>query len=86
LISFAIAQDMTPLSAPDTPSPPRLLDQVRERLRTEHYSIRTENQYVFWIRRFILIHGERHPREMGAPEVEAFLSDLSVNGQVAAAT
>jgi hypothetical protein len=44
LISFAIAQDMTPLSAPDTPSPPRLLDQVRDRLRTEHYSIRTESQ------------------------------------------
>jgi hypothetical protein len=86
LISFAIAQDMTPLSAPDTPSPPRLLDQVRERLRTKHYSIRTENQYVFWIRRFILFHGKRHPREMGAPEVEAFLSDLTVNGQVAAAT
>ena len=76
---------MTPLSAPDTPSPPRLLDQVRERLRTKHYSILTENQYVFWIRRFILFHGKRHPREMGAPEVEAFLSDLAVNGQVAAA-
>jgi integron integrase len=86
LISFAIAQDMTPLSAPDTLSPPRLLDLVRERLRTKHYSIRTENQYVFWIRRFILFHGKRHPREMGAPEVEAFLSDLAVNGQVAAAT
>jgi len=49
-------------------------------------SIRSENQYVFWIRRFILFHGKRHPREMGAPEVEAFLSDLAVNGQVAAAT
>jgi hypothetical protein len=50
LISFAIAQDMTPLSAPDATSPPRLLDQVRDRLRTKHYSIRTENQNVFWIR------------------------------------
>jgi hypothetical protein len=49
-------------------------------------SIRSESQYVFWIRRFILFHGKRHPREMGAPEVEAFLSDLTVNGQVAAAT
>jgi integrase len=86
LISFAIAQDMTPLSAPDTPSPPRSLDQVRDRLRTKHYSIRTENQYVFWIRRFILFHGKRHPCEMGATEVEAFLCDLAVNGQVAAAT
>jgi hypothetical protein len=49
-------------------------------------SIRSESQYVFWIRRFILFHGKRHPCEMGAPEVEAFLSDLAVNGQVAAAT
>jgi len=80
LISFAITQDMTPLSAPDTPSPPRLLDQVHERLRTKHYSIRTENQYLFWVRRFILFHGKRYPREMGAPDLEAFLSDLALNG------
>jgi len=62
LISFAIAQDMTPLPVLEAPPPPPLLDQVRDRLRTEHYSIRTESQYVFWIRRFILIHGERYPR------------------------
>lgn len=66
--------------------PPKLLDQVRERIRTKHYSIRTEAQYVLWVKRFILFHGKRHPREMGAVEVEAFLSHLAVAGQVAAAT
>ncbi len=72
----------------DTPpgQPPRLLDQVRERIRVKHYSLRTEEQYVHWIKRFILFHGKRHPREMGAAEVEAFLSDLAVNGHVAAST
>ena len=48
----------------NTPSP-RLLDQVRDLLRTKHYSIRTETQYLQWIRRFILFHGKKHPREMG---------------------
>jgi len=52
---------------------PKLLDQVRNTLRRLHYSIRTEEAYVGWIRRFILFHHKRHPREMGAPEGEAFL-------------
>jgi integron integrase len=65
---------------------PRLLDQVRERLRLRHYSYRTEQQYVGWIRRFILFHGKRHPREMGAREVEAFLTNLAIRRNVAAAT
>jgi integron integrase len=71
-------------SAP--PGAPRLLDQVRERLRVMHYSIRTEEQYVQWIRRFILHHGKRHPRDMGASEVEAFLTHLAVAGGVSAST
>lgn len=58
--------------------PPKLLDQVREKIRLKHYSIRTEQAYVDWIRRFILFHGKRHPAEMGAPEVEAFLTHLAV--------
>lgn len=70
----------------EAPPPPRLLDRVRERLRLKHYSIRTEHQYVQWVRRFILFHGKRHPAEMGAKEVEAFLTHLAVQGQVAAAT
>lgn len=65
---------------------PRLLDVVRERIRLKRYSIRTEHAYTHWIRRFILFHGKRHPREMGAPEVEAFLSDLAVQRNVAAST
>lgn len=65
---------------------PRLLDQVRARLRLRHYSLRTEQAYVGWIRRFILANGKRHPRDMGAKEVERFLSDLAVRGCVSAGT
>jgi integron integrase len=68
------------------PSAPKLLDQLRDRIRVKHYSIRTETQYVQWVRRFILFHGKRHPRDLGAPEIEAFLTHLAVEGQVAAAT
>jgi integron integrase len=73
-------------STPSAAQPPKLLDQVRDRIRVKHYSIRTETQYVQWIRRFILFHGKRHPKEMGAPELEAFLTHLAVEGNVAAAT
>jgi len=66
--------------------PPRLLDQLRARLRTLHYSIRTEQVYVDWARRFILHHSKRHPRDMGAAEVETFLSHLAVQRNVSAAT
>ena len=65
---------------------PRLLEEVVRVLRLKHYSIRTEAVYVGWVRRFVLVNGKRHPREMGAAEVERFLSDLAVRGQVAAST
>lgn len=65
---------------------PRLLDQVRELIRIRHYSIRTEQAYLQWIRRFIVFHGKRHPRDMGAPELTAFLSYLAVRRNVAAST
>jgi len=65
---------------------PRLLDRVRERLRVKHYSIRTEEQYISWIRRYVLFRGKRHPREMGEREVEAFLTHLAVAGNVSAST
>jgi len=65
---------------------PRLLDQVRELIRIRHYSIRTEQAYLQWIRRFILFHDRRHPHEMGASEVTAFLSDLAIRCNVAAST
>ena len=66
--------------------PPRLLEQVRQRLRVKHYSLRTEQAYVGWIRRFILANGKRHPRDMGGPEVGRFLTDLATRGNVAAGT
>ena len=66
--------------------PPKLLNRVADRLRTLHYSIRTEEAYVGWIRRYILHHGKRHPNEMGDPEVEAFLTHLAVKENVAAST
>ena len=68
------------------PSQPRLLDQVRAVLRSKHYSIRTEQSYVDWITRYIRFHGMRHPRELGAPDIPAFLTHLAVDLDVAAAT
>ena len=65
---------------------PRLLEQVRDKLRLKHYSYRTEQQYLGWIRRFILHHGKRHPRDMSAPEIEQFLSHLATERQVSAST
>jgi integron integrase len=71
---------------PDPADKPRLLDQLRERIRLRHYSIRTEDTYVDWVRRFILFHGRRHPSEMGKVELEAFLTHLAVERNVAAST
>ena len=65
---------------------PKLLDQVRSAIRIRHYSIRTEEAHVQWIKRFILFHNKRHPKDMGGPEINAFLSHLAVNGNVAAST
>src|SRR5262249_15995002 len=64
----------------------KLLDRVRDRVRVLHYSVRTEDAYVQWIKRYILFHGKRHPREMGASEIEGFLTDLAVQQKVAAST
>ncbi len=66
--------------------PPMLLEVVRDRIRAKHYSRRTEQSYTGWIRRFVNFYHKKHPREMSAPEVEAFLTDLAVNGKVSAAT
>lgn len=75
----------TPAGIPD-PQPPRLLDQVRACIRYKHYSTRTEQAYVHWIRVFIRQQGMRHPREMGAAEVEAFLTWLANERSVAPST
>ena len=69
-----------------TPRAPKLLERLRVHLRTRHYSLRTEAAYVDWVRRFILFHDKRHPQDMGPAEVEAFLSHLAVDRQVAAST
>ena len=68
------------------PPPRKLLDQMSDCLRTQHYSARTEESYVEWARRYILFHQKRHPKDMGAPEVKAFLTHLAVERQVAAST
>ncbi len=68
------------------PAPPRLLDRLREALRVRHYAIRTEQAYVDWARRYILFNGKRHPAELGADEVAAFLTHLAVERTVAPST
>jgi integrase len=64
----------------------KLREQVREVIRFKHYSIRTETMYWHWIRRFILFHGKKHPRDLQAPDVRAFLTHLAAQENVAAAT
>ena len=64
----------------------RLMERVQHKIRFKQYSLRTERTYMEWIRRFILFHNKRHPDQMGAPEVESFLTDLAVNGKVSAST
>lgn len=66
--------------------PKKLLDQVRDAIRVKHYSYRTEESYVNWIRRYILFHNKRHPKDMGSAEITAFLTHLAVKEQVAAST
>ncbi len=65
---------------------PRLLDRVRTAIRTRHYSLRTEDAYVGWIKRFIFFHNKRHPADMGEPEINRFLSHLAVRDRVSAST
>src|SRR5215471_528519 len=76
------------MKAPISPTPhsPKLLDRVRATIRLNRYSPRTEQAYVDWIKRFIRFHGIRHPQEMGADEVKAFLSHLAVEANVSAST
>jgi hypothetical protein len=78
-ISIPVVPDMPPRS----PSAPKLLDRVRQTIRLRHYSRRTEQAYLAWIRRFIVSSGTRHPQEMGEPEITAFLSKLAARGVAA---
>ncbi len=77
---------MSPPPANSAPHAPMLLEVVRERIQAKHYSRRTEEAYTNWIKKFVFFHHKQHPRDMGAPEVEAFLTDLAVNGKVSAST
>ena len=71
---------------PQAQRPKKLLDQMRDVLRTQHYAIRTEKAYVDWAKRFMLFHQKRHPKEMGRVEIEAFLTHLAVDRHIAAST
>ena len=74
------------LPEPDGPHKPKFLEEVRRALRLRHYSIRTEKTYLDWIRQFILFHGKRHPKDLGEPEVSAFLTHLTVENEISAST
>lgn len=84
-MNTAAKEPLLPVVQPQA-QPPRLLERLRADLRTRHYSIRTEEAYVDWVRRFILFHHKRHPADMGALEVSAFLTHLAVDRQVSAST
>ncbi len=75
-----------PEPRPASDRPPRLLDRMRTAIRVRHLSRQTERAYVQWAKRFILFHGKRHPREMGAPEIAAFLSHLAERVRVSPST
>ena len=68
------------------PNPSPFLQSVIEAIRIRHYSLRTEQAYLHWVRRFIIFHGKKHPRDMGTMEVNAFLTHLAVTNDVAAST
>jgi integrase len=70
----------------DAAKPPMLLDAVRRVIRERHFSLRTEEQYVYWVRGFVNFHNRRHPRDLGATEVQAYLSMLANERRVSAST
>ena len=73
-------------NATPPPKPKKFLDRLRDEMRLRHYSLRTEQSYVAWTRRYILFSQKRHPQDMGAPEVRAFLRHLAVERKVTAST
>ena len=74
------------ITPPDPGQKPKLLDRLREALRSRHYSRRTEQTYCHWIKRFIFFHNKRHPVEMAEPEINAYLTHLAVKEKVSAST
>jgi len=69
-----------------SPQGKKLLDQLSDQLRIKHYSLRTEHSYTSWARQYILFHNKRNPRDMGANEINAFISHLALEKKVAAST
>ena len=84
ILSKAVSQ--YPRIAPAPAQKPKLLDRLREALRSRHYSRRTEQTYCHWIKRFIFFHNKRHPGEMAEPEINAYLTHLAVKEKVSAST
>jgi len=80
------AQGTGTISSPSSAPKPKLLDQVRQAIRTRHYSVKTEEAYAGWVKRFIFFHHKRHPTEMGEPEIARFLSSLASESHVSAST
>jgi len=80
------AQPTANLPSSAVPPKPRLLEQVRQAIRTRHYSVKTEAAYIGWIKRFIFFHGKRHPAEMAETEIARFLSSLARDSRVSAST
>ena len=74
------------MSEPYSPQPKKLLDQLRDAIRIKHYAYSTEKTYIHWAKRYILFHNKRHPAEMGIPDIEAFLTHLAQDENVAAST
>ena len=73
-------------NSPLQKKPTKPLEQVREAMRLNHYAYRTEETYFQWFRQYILFHNKRYPKDMGRPEIEAFLTDLAINQQIATST
>ena len=87
--SMAFLQNRVPVHSihePHRKMKPKLMDMVREALRTRHYSKRTEQAYCRWIVQFVRFHGTRHPNEMGEAEINTFLTDLAVNKNISSST
>jgi site-specific recombinase XerD len=85
-ISYSTDRTFSAFRIAEGPTSPKLLDVYRDALRVKHYSARTEDTYVSWVKNFILFHNKRHPREMGADEIGQYLTHLAVDKNVSAST
>src|SRR6266498_678468 len=82
-IRISVNQPITTASVTTAAPKPKLLDQVHQAIRTRHYSPKTEEAYIGWIKRYIFFHNKRHPLEMAEAEIAQFLSNLATESRVA---